>query len=1285
MSRLIEGNLRYPDNSPIAGATIKFVANRFFISGVPTGSSITFTTNEFGFYSEDVLEGSYHVYYKQDTQEVFTHLFDITLNELLDGNGVPLTDPSTLEDLYGEVLPTTPVHVGCPSVPIPTGLTATSAFTTIIISWEGTGYQCHDYTEIWINSADDRDTASLLDTSKSKIYSHAIGHGATYYYWIRFVNKNGVEGNWNSTNGVVGTTTNSPGEVLDALQAEIQTSQLFSDLRTSINANYFEPSPFPYTNVINGVVQYVRSDGSPLISGDVWIDSDTNQRHIWDTSLSPADWVGIVDAELTDALVRLTATEDVADGGIQAFFEDIEPGSANSSIPALDIKFGDLWIDTSQPDPLTAVTACYRYESTIGDGSSTEPLKWQNAYNDALGKAYIQAYNTDNTVNNILTGETSLDSATIDGVTLSSYINNSTDNMVHVYSGSDVSIHVYGCYDNNVLDPTITEETGCIGDNEWRGPNFAMVIGDIFIETNTQGEVTSYRYNGSSWDEIRSSSNIQELADLTDNKRAIFNNDTSIPSDADVTNGAVQYNDLWIPPTDVPIYDENNDLIATYYGGDIYVCTEVTSDGPPPTEITFTKATRYTDLKEQLNELTVVVDNKIQTYAQDTVPYSDVLDINSNGDPASYAEALNRENDLWLCTSDVIDPADDSIIYASGKYYKYTKTANIVTPTNDDFTWTELADITAGLSELVAHQRTIYGDDEEPSGTTTVPLLVNDLWIPGNLCETHTVGELYTYTGTGWAIASKYSADILALSDRTIYTYYLPEIFTASNGNDDINYTVGDVIDWDGPTNTCTINNTVTNITIEANCPHNTPLPEVGDLWVVTDKDDEIRRFNGTNWGIVKVATLANVDTKITEQIGYCEFTDANGVVTHAEAYETQLTCEAADAASTEDTSYAWNSGGAIGSVVQGVSTTVNEHTTTVQELTKSLDGTYGTYQVKIDTGTGHISGFGLDQNSQVCMKLDSTTGLTSVVLDANEEIITDLTTCTDLGPDYDLGTLSSFIIAASHFAVVDPNDSDNPTIPFIVKPGGATGACYLNGEEITSERCIIDNKVTAVAQGDCADAGGTWEDVTAIPCISSIGCTWVPANTSIIGIEGSLVLNGSLSADVIQAGTIGAVHIGADTIEASHLDTNSVDANALDANAVTAKIIKAGKTSITDITNNGYFFSGEGKFILGKGSGNNISFDGTTLKVQGIGAGAAAWENDRTYQPGDQVYHLGNIFVCTATNIGANTKPPHSDYWNTLIGTADNSSPNRLVIGNDFISVISSGSERVRIGNLLD
>jgi hypothetical protein len=380
MAIIVQGTLRFPDNTPIVGASIKFVASKFIQSGVPIGASLIITTNSSGGYNQSILEGSYHIFIKQSGQELYTHLIDA---HLADGIGnVAIGDPITLEEIIGTGPGDTPVYEGCSVIPAPTNFTVSGGFTTIILSWSIPAYICHAVTEIWVSTTDEFTNKALLTTTEASVYSHAIGHDATEYYWIRFRNLNGDYGNWYSATSVTGQTSQNPGEVLADLQQDVYNSTLFNALRTNINSSFYQETEPTF-----------KVSGDTLNSGDTWIKTSSSQRYVWDTSQVPAAWVAVTDKETLDALTRLTGTETVADGEVRGFFQATEPLTAESS-------FGDIWIDVSQPTPLT-FSAIKRYEAL--DKSSSGTLSWRSAPNNALGLSYINAYNTDDELTTLKT------------------------------------------------------------------------------------------------------------------------------------------------------------------------------------------------------------------------------------------------------------------------------------------------------------------------------------------------------------------------------------------------------------------------------------------------------------------------------------------------------------------------------------------------------------------------------------------------------------------------------------------------------------------------------------------------------------------------------------------------------------------------------------------------------------------------------------------------------------------------------------------------------------------
>jgi hypothetical protein len=450
MSVLVQGILRYPDNSPIVGASIKFIASKFISSGVPIGASLEIVTDSIGAYSQQILEGSYHVFYKQAGNELYTHVTDA---HLYDGmGGVALGAPITLTAIVGTVIGATPTYAGCATVPAPTAFTAISGFTTIILSWEGINYTCHDVTEIWVSATDVFSSRVLLGTTEAKVYSHSIGDDGIRYYWLRFRNLNKDTGNWFSTTAVTGRTSQDPGKVLANLQADVYASALFAALRNNYSTTFAQDTA-PTT----------RANGDALLSGDEWIDTnDSNQRYVWDTTLVPPAWAIKVSKEVTAILTDVSHVQTVASDGSRGYFQPTQPLATQS-------RFNDIWIDTSQTTPLT-ITAIYRYEDA--SSGSTGTLSWRSAPSNAVGKSYVEAYNTKAIVNaqtvtlqehfttlNALEGQYSL-----------------RINANGTIAGFGLSAGTEGCLVNGILDTSLNEAS-CTGTGKvWVPASSSFVV-----------------------------------------------------------------------------------------------------------------------------------------------------------------------------------------------------------------------------------------------------------------------------------------------------------------------------------------------------------------------------------------------------------------------------------------------------------------------------------------------------------------------------------------------------------------------------------------------------------------------------------------------------------------------------------------------------------------------------------------------------------------------------------------------------------------------------------------
>lgn len=113
--------------------------------------------------------------------------------------------------------------------PAPTGVAASGAIATLIVTWDDPTYVGHSYAEIWRAATNDFSTAVLVGQSPGSAFSDSIGAGASVYYWVRFVSITNTPGPFNGTDGTHGTTSLDPAYLMSVLSSTYGTAP-FIDL-----------------------------------------------------------------------------------------------------------------------------------------------------------------------------------------------------------------------------------------------------------------------------------------------------------------------------------------------------------------------------------------------------------------------------------------------------------------------------------------------------------------------------------------------------------------------------------------------------------------------------------------------------------------------------------------------------------------------------------------------------------------------------------------------------------------------------------------------------------------------------------------------------------------------------------------------------------------------------------------------------------------------------------------------------------------------------------------------
>lgn len=120
--------------------------------------------------------------------------------------------------------PTDPEWSGVQTPTAPVNVTADGAFHTIVLTWDAPSYKGHAFAEIWRSSKNNVSTAVRVGTTLANVYSDSVGKGFKAFYWVRFVNKNSMEGPYHSTGGLYAETSRDIQDIIDELDGQIKLS-----------------------------------------------------------------------------------------------------------------------------------------------------------------------------------------------------------------------------------------------------------------------------------------------------------------------------------------------------------------------------------------------------------------------------------------------------------------------------------------------------------------------------------------------------------------------------------------------------------------------------------------------------------------------------------------------------------------------------------------------------------------------------------------------------------------------------------------------------------------------------------------------------------------------------------------------------------------------------------------------------------------------------------------------------------------------------------------------------
>lgn len=117
----------------------------------------------------------------------------------------------------------------------PKNLVVNGGFTVVELDWDAPTYYGHSLTEIWRCPEDNLSEAVRMGATAANIYSDPIDPVYEGYYWIRFVNSDGVAGPYNASEGTYVKTQESTQDIIDVINEAINDSPLIEQLQAGLD------------------------------------------------------------------------------------------------------------------------------------------------------------------------------------------------------------------------------------------------------------------------------------------------------------------------------------------------------------------------------------------------------------------------------------------------------------------------------------------------------------------------------------------------------------------------------------------------------------------------------------------------------------------------------------------------------------------------------------------------------------------------------------------------------------------------------------------------------------------------------------------------------------------------------------------------------------------------------------------------------------------------------------------------------------------------------------------
>jgi hypothetical protein len=775
--------------------------------------------------------------------------------------------------------------------PAPTALEASGAFTAILLNWEGmtatAPYGNHAFTEIWRSESNEIGGATLRATTSSFIYTDEVGYGKTYYYWVRYVSTSNIPGPFNDTNGTKAETLESVQEVMTQLSEEIKNLPGFTTLNTDMNITLggVQRTLQATIETVNTLAQdaqdavdalesanlpsVIRSDDPPtarpdnssLAAGDIWIETDNNNQiyiytgSSWSTTSSGA--ASSVDTTLQSQIdANETAIEsNAANILLVAGVSDEANISTSINITTLNSAITDsstglqanatglsqltTRVSDAEADISTLTSDVTALENTLTGYSSS------NTVASAVSNLQTQITANDGDITSVSSDVTTLENA------LSGYTGSGA--VATAISGLQSSITTNG---NNIssLSSSVTSLNNSVSTiNSTKTQTFvqtsaptANAEGDLWIDSDDNNKL--YRWNGSSWVAVNDTSGI------------------AVHAQASQPTGENE-GDLW--------FDTDDDNKQYRWTGSQWV--EVADERIALKTTTFVQSTAPTS--------TAIGDTWIHTGSSNKLYVAQSI----GADQITAGEWESAQDGEIAANASAIQTLENDVSDIDGTL---TSNSNAITSLQNALSgYTGSGAVSSAFSSLTSTVTSIpvnFRQATAPTGSLTE----GDLWIDTD------DNQLYRYNGSSWqsvrdSVITSNSQSITALQNTVndADTGVEANATNISSLENTVTGTGGHASRLNSLETT--VNNSTTGVAANASAissltttvetknksfaqnaaPGNTSGNDLktGDLWIETDNNNKLYRWNGSSWVAVTpstVKTFAQEDPPTATQVG---------------------------------------------------------------------------------------------------------------------------------------------------------------------------------------------------------------------------------------------------------------------------------------------------------------------------------------------------------------------------------------------------------------------------------